>query len=802
MGARQRAQARPKKGNAAKKSPKWSQKQSSSSLKVPDLDPSLRHRALLHDWQEFSDSSSPHPRNGMLSMGQEARNTERYSLGWGSTRLRDMTVTFVSAGNLVRDEPSGEKTESETEGQQDPTTTEDGAQYEPETSPLREVSEDAVEGGGLVNDVQEHVPTATPALKEAPAAVKPTPRSDSISSQSSEEILFAGRKNAGQPRLPRVHTPQSTPPIASVNNSSELPTAESSSDAVPQHVPSSPPRKFQAIPLRNKNVDRRGRPRLWSSKREEEEAIMNDYIANLAFDDDSDEEDTPEQSTSKPSRRNEHFRFFDGTAESNVKVQTKPAAGQAPQSHLPDQAIDWDSADLEDFDGLSTTDEEVVEVTQVLRHRVRPSGPQYLVTAPGQGTSEARWVLHAKLKSSSAREEIEIFNDIQAIQFQTTSDDQDDESGDDSEDDEVRNDVQDDMKSEDDENARLKAHTARMTDEQVARAFAKQAELGISGDELILFDGQLDGDDDDGDDGDVFLANDDFISFSSKHHLSSRGKSKRNRRQRDTFPPAEAFADALDQDPYGAFDIMDFDRPSLRPKKKGRTSDPFEWGLDDEDLAQHLHSSWSKDREKKTARKREKLEAREATLLEASERNDPVVIKAEIRQFLVQESDVLKLAPMDSTTRAAVHRLAKVLKLKSHSEGKDGRGVGRYPILTKGPHTPFYSVDTIWEIDNLMDSRKFFPKQRGGNFHGPNTPRVRTTVKARRGGGGGTMSGATYMNGEVVGGSAPELGADNKGRAMLEKMGWTSGMGIGAVGNKGGLDAIKHVVKTNKAGLG
>jgi hypothetical protein len=27
-------------------------------------------------------------------------------------------------------------------------------------------------------------------------------------------------------------------------------------------------------------------------------------------------------------------------------------------------------------------------------------------------------------------------------------------------------------------------------------------------------------------------------------------------------------------------------------------------------------------------------------------------------------------------------------------------------------------------------------------------------------------------------------------------------MGIGAVGNKGGLEAIKHVVKTNKAGLG
>lgn len=64
------------------------------------------------------------------------------------------------------------------------------------------------------------------------------------------------------------------------------------------------------------------------------------------------------------------------------------------------------------------------------------------------------------------------------------------------------------------------------------------------------------------------------------------------------------------------------------------------------------------------------------------------------------------------------------------------------------------------------------------------------------------MSGATYMNGEVVGASAPEIGSENKGRAMLERMGWSSGMGIGAIGNKGGIDVIKHVVKTTKAGLG
>ena len=64
------------------------------------------------------------------------------------------------------------------------------------------------------------------------------------------------------------------------------------------------------------------------------------------------------------------------------------------------------------------------------------------------------------------------------------------------------------------------------------------------------------------------------------------------------------------------------------------------------------------------------------------------------------------------------------------------------------------------------------------------------------------MSGATYRDGETVAASAPELGADNRGRALLEKMGWTAGMGIGAIGNKGGLEPIRHVVKTTKAGLG
>ena len=191
------------------------------------------------------------------------------------------------------------------------------------------------------------------------------------------------------------------------------------------------------------------------------------------------------------------------------------------------------------------------------------------------------------------------------------------------------------------------------------------------------------------------------------------------------------------------------------------------------------------------------MEALESLLAEAAERNHPAAIKGEIRRFMIEETEVLKLAPMDAHVRAGVHRLAKSLKLNSKSEGKDGKGAGRYPVLTKTAYTPAYTIHTIWEIDALMESKKFFPRQMAKAFKTPKG--LKSAGKAR---GGGGIADASLRNGEVVGGWAPELAADNKGRAMLEKMGWSTGMGIGAVGNKGALEAIRSVVKNNKAGLG
>ncbi len=151
---------------------------------------------------------------------------------------------------------------------------------------------------------------------------------------------------------------------------------------------------------------------------------------------------------------------------------------------------------------------------------------------------------------------------------------------------------------------------------------------------------------------------------------------------------------------------------------------------------------------------------------------------------------------MQSPQRAQVHLLAKALYLKSHSQGKDNT---RFPILTKTDFSGRYDEDTISQIDALLAKRKF------STYWGKKdkaTPKSRGAGKARRSGGGGVAAGASYMDGDVVGAAAPELGSENRGRAMLEKMGWSSGMGIGKAGNKGRVEVIQHVVKNTKAGLG
>lgn len=59
-----------------------------------------------------------------------------------------------------------------------------------------------------------------------------------------------------------------------------------------------------------------------------------------------------------------------------------------------------------------------------------------------------------------------------------------------------------------------------------------------------------------------------------------------------------------------------------------------------------------------------------------------------------------------------------------------------------------------------------------------------------------------HREGDIVGASAPEIGVENRGRKMLEKMGYVTGTALGLEGREGIVKPVEAVVKISKAGLG
>jgi hypothetical protein len=80
--------------------------------------------------------------------------------------------------------------------------------------------------------------------------------------------------------------------------------------------------------------------------------------------------------------------------------------------------------------------------------------------------------------------------------------------------------------------------------------------------------------------------------------------------------------------------------------------------------------------------------------------------------------------------------------------------------------------------------------------------RVLKRTEARNGKSRAGKSSLVLREGDIVGQHAAEIGVENKGRAMLEKMGWSKGMSLGTSETKGIVVPLMHVVKKTKAGLG
>ncbi|KAF2419787.1 hypothetical protein EJ08DRAFT_654012 [Tothia fuscella] len=406
--------------------------------------------------------------------------------------------------------------------------------------------------------------------------------------------------------------------------------------------------------------------------------------------------------------------------------------------------------------------------------------------------------LRSSVESETSSSEDENGDRVQKVhrsKAAEANDDSDEGSDDEDEEEEVEDDI-DDESIEDDESILddmdlIERKMANLTDENIARLLAKQEELGITADELLIYDDE---------DGGLEAA----VAREARSYKKNKPKSAR--RMKDDFADATLMADVLEQDPYGGFDIMDFERPSLRVrKKKGKLAElPFE--LSDSDLEETMKQSWAKDRASKKARKEARGALRTEGLLgKCKKTGKPDLvqkydegltiddIKLEMENFLNSSSQTLSFPPMDKRRRKMIHEIAAIFNMNTKSKGG---GSGRYPTLCKTNRTLLFD-ETAFVAKARKVNLGFFPRLDKSARKSAKSSGEKSGGRSR----GGAGAGARYRDGDVVGGTAPIIGVENRGRMMLEKMGWSLGTALGNDG-QGILEPISHVVKNSKAGLG
>ncbi|OJD34738.1 r3h and g-patch domain-containing protein [Diplodia corticola] len=740
------------------------------------------------------------PSAQIFSLQEEARNTEHRHHLWSSeVKLRHKGISFVSAGNLagtLPEESGSDKSPLNESTPDAPTPNESLSIHDEPIADAIARSENAMAQMHLEPTVEatvsppasalffeDTVGSSSLAIPQLPPPVirnaSPTP------SDSSEEIvLFRGRNNVSIV----------TDSVQPVQTSSEATAPPAKNLPVEPAAPSQPTRKVQDRDTSARRSPRQNSHHRYSSEPDDE--ALADYIENIQAQEYDDAGELVTGSVYATSRLTQ--RALGLMDDHELEDAINQSAAQTIDQKNPHKT-DWDSSHLEDFDNISTSSEVFVRVDRILRKRTRSSGLQYLVVFDNSDEDEARWIPVSRLTREHDKNLVAAFEETIANvtlgnepdTSETWSDESVNDDDDDDDDDDEDEDDDDDVDLEDEEDL-IQRRIERMSDEKLARLFAKQEELGIGSNDLLLFDGD--------DDDDIEI---DDLGGGNQHHVlpTTRGRKQKSKSKRagGSFPSATLMADVLEQDPYDGFDIMDFERPSLKKKKKGRAVGlPFD--LSDDDLSAQLVTSWENDRDKKRLKKQERAELRSQGLLGKKNKfkadlnakyNEGMTftqIREEIKVFLDSSSQSRPFPPMDKRDRAALHQLAGALGLTSRSIGS---GTSRFTTLIKTSRTKELNEMSFAKITARYQNRflQRMDKRDGGKRSGG-------------GGGGGRYAAVSYQDGDVVGASAPEIGSDNKGRAMLEKMGWSSGTALGAINNKGILQPVTHVVKTTKTGLG
>lgn len=532
-------------------------------------------------------------------MQEEARNTERHQSFWNTDqRLRDSKVSFVSAGTLDPKELELESKNTENAlaemtldspredamGQAMDVPPEEDAKKMEDVVLEKDTEESGVQSPieetpayFVVDTMGEPVNTRLPLPKVR--STSPTP-----SNSSEEVILFGGRdrNGTGVSRARKAHKPQVPSIDAKIRTvEDQIHVREELLEEVLREKSASPlrlMRRQSKTPATHQNPGP-NRTRKANRHQEDEDAILADYLANL------DEDDELNNTTFRPREL--------GGAEDDLWQDEMEESSEEP---IPDN-IDpvqggWDPSDIGDFDEMSTSDEVMGSVKSILTKRDRESGVQYLVVWQGQSADEARWVPLSTLTAASALPLIEAFEAQENILADILNHQNEDSSDTDG--------------AEDDDSDLVQRKIDRMSDEKIARLLAKQEELGMGSDKLLLFDDEPD--DEDEDDVDIDLPKtvlNPFLLGPTLDQYTGRGA----RRPRGDYPSASALADS-----YDGFDVMDHDRPSLKRKPKGRKG-KLTFDVSDEELDASMQMTYENDRLKKKERKQEREELRAQGLL-------------------------------------------------------------------------------------------------------------------------------------------------------------------------------------------
>lgn len=532
-------------------------------------------------------------------MQEEARNTERHHSFWDTDqRLRDTKVNFISAGTLESTEPK------DTEASLAKMTLDsDDAEAQADIHFSESSNADQILMGpesrksGAQSTTKKHIFSDFVVDTTGGEAVRtgiPPPRIQSISptpSDSSEEvILFRGRDQHGRglSKAPRTAIPTNSIDAKirlvedRIHEREELlqEVLRQKEPSILQQVSA----ETSSAEMESQHHQQRGQrqSRGRAAKRTEEDALLADYIAHM---------DNQGDGPLTPLNRREL-----GDSGDDIWLETEGSSGDGlPRTKHSHQA-GWDRSDICDLDDLSTSDGVMGEVLGILSKRDRQSGVQYLVVWEDQTVDEARWVPVNTLTSLSALSHIEKFEAEEKLVAELEDNGDDDTS--DSDEVNIEDGADEDENNEAD---LIRRKIERMNDEQIARPLAKQEELGMGSAELMLFN-------EDGVDEDEEFPRTAFnpMMLPSRKHQSRVGVSKR---ERGEFPQASLLADA-----YDGFDVMDFDRPSLKKKPKGRKG-KLEFDLSDSDLEASMQMAWDNDRVKKKERKQEREELRAQGLL-------------------------------------------------------------------------------------------------------------------------------------------------------------------------------------------